>query len=169
MVKVCVQVGTRPVDHGRTISTTQGGKGGTCMRRLNLLFVALVLWLSALPSAAMADSCVSDDSIVAADGFVVKRLFDTGGTDWLTLIDVAPAAGDYALPGGTEGVLFTTGVPDGGIGRIDRDGNFVDWLVTPGSTTFPRSAYIEYGYNGDLYACDTVDLNGVWRISPSGI
>lgn len=133
------------------------------------LLAGITLWMAAKgPSMAMAQSCVSDDGITAAKGFVVKRLYDTGGVGFLTLIDVAPAVGDYALPGGAEGVLFTTGAPDGGIGRIDRDGNFVNWLVTPGAVTFPRSAYIEYGYDGALYACDTVDLLGVWRIEPDG-
>ena len=35
----------------------------------------------------------------------------------------------------------------GGIARIDADGTFIDYLVAPGSTHFPGTAYLEYGYN----------------------
>jgi hypothetical protein len=108
--------------------------------------------------------CTSDLGVSTLPGFKVVRVLDglSGGASGLT--DVEVARGDYwAGPG--EGVLFT--VP-GGIGLMDVQGNWRGWLVAPGTTGFPSTAYLEYGYDGRLYACDSAGRNDVWRVSPDG-
>ena len=117
----------------------------------------------------LPEDCTSDDGISTIPGFRITRFYDTGGTNVMTLTDVEVARGPYAPASGREGLLFTTGIPAGGIGRLDAEGNFDGWLVQPGMTPFPRTAYLEYSYGGLLYACDTVDTNDIWRIHPDGV
>ncbi|MCG8422917.1 MAG: hypothetical protein MJE77_33845 [Proteobacteria bacterium] len=113
-------------------------------------------------------TCLSEQGISAISDFRVTRFFDTGTTGAASLIDLEVARGAYAPSPGQEGLLFTTGVAAGGIGRLDMDGNFVNWLVEPGSVYFPSTAYLEYAYEDLLYACDTVSSNDIWRIYPDG-
>jgi hypothetical protein len=108
--------------------------------------------------------CTSDQGVSTRAGFKVVQVLGglEGGAGGLT--DVEVARGDYWREPG-EGVLFTVG---GGIGVMDAHGGGRRWLVRPGTTAFPATAYLEYGYDGLLYACDTVGGNNVWRVLPDG-
>ncbi len=130
-------------------------------------FLSAILFLFA--NVANTQECVSDDGIQTIEGFRVLRVHDRSFGGITSLIDVETARGAYWSGPGPEGVLFTTdegGI--GAIGRMDADGNFVDYLVPPVSTFFPRTAYLEYAYDDLLYACDTVGGNDIWRILPDG-
>jgi hypothetical protein len=113
---------------------------------------ALLAVLALLPVVGHAQACPSDEGITTEYGFRVGRFYTDDLTGVVSLIDVHPAAGEFAPESG-EGLLFSQSTSSGvgAIGRVDSDGNFVDWLVEP-STEFPASAYLTTGHNGDLYA-----------------
>ena len=131
------------------------------------LFTTIALVVST--TVAHAQECVSDAGIETIEGFRVVRVHDRSSSGFLSLNDLEVAKGAYWSGPGAEGVLFTSSEGGlGAIGRIDSDGNFVDFLVSPGSTFFPNTAYLEYAYDDLLYACDTVGGNDIWRILPDG-
>jgi hypothetical protein len=84
--------------------------------------------------------------------------------------DVERAIGEYwGLP--EEGVLFTlnnVGNTGAGIGAMDQDGAFVKWVVDPALNALPPNPYLEYAYDGVLYACTTVAADWIYKVQADG-
>jgi hypothetical protein len=118
------------------------------------------------------DCTPPDLELTALEGYTARVVLevdkDLGA--YGRLGDVERAIGEYwGMPG--EGVLFTvndTAETAGGIGRMDQDGKFLGWLVDPAAGKMKPNPYLEYAYEGVLYACTTVAGDWIYKIFPDG-
>lgn len=116
--------------------------------------------------------CSSDAGLTVLSGYSARVVLDlpmsVEGYGWLG--DVERATGAYWQRQG-EGVLFTVNSADAGssgVGLMTQDGEFIGWLVEPDNKQMHRSTYLEYAYDGMLYACATDFGDDIYRIYPDG-
>lgn len=118
------------------------------------------------------DCTPPDLELMALEGYTARVILDVGLDLGMygRLGDVERALGDYWGMTG-EGVLFTLNNAmnaGAGIGAMDQDGGFVGWVVDPATNGLPPNPYLEYGYEGVLYACTTVNSDWIYKVHADG-
>ncbi len=119
------------------------------------------------------DCTPPDLDLMALDGYTARVILDVPMDlgSYGRLGDVERALGDYWGQPDSEGVLFTlnNAMNSGaGIGAMDQDGVFSHWVVDPMTNGLPPNPYLEYAYEGVIYACTTVAGDWIYKIHADG-